>query len=60
MFTYGSAYALVRRGARVPRTGELADLVVLERGLEDGPAESIGEISVDLTMVDGAVVTGRG
>ena len=61
MFTYGSAYATGEEGALGSlEPGKLADLVVLERGLEDGPAESIGEISVDLTMVDGAVVTGRG
>ncbi len=61
MFTYGSAYATgEERALGSLEPGKLADLVVLERGLEDGPAESIGEISVDLTMVDGAVVTGRG
>jgi len=61
MFTYGSAYAA--REEQVLGTlepGKLADLVVLHRGLEDGPPEEIAAVEVDLTMLDGAVVTGRG
>jgi predicted amidohydrolase YtcJ len=60
LFTYGSAYATREEhvlGSLEP--GKLADLVVLAQGLEDGPPETISEIPVDLTMLDGTVAASR-
>jgi predicted amidohydrolase YtcJ len=60
MFTFGAAYAAreeQRLGSLEP--GKLADLVVLDHGLEDVPASEIGEIGVDVTMVGGQVAFSR-
>ena len=57
MFTYNGAYASFEetvKGSLEP--GKLADIVVLTENLLDYPPESIQDVRVAYTLVDGKVV----
>jgi predicted amidohydrolase YtcJ len=57
--TAGSAYVNHFDQTGSIRPGYLADLVVLDRDLLDGPIEEVGHTAVELTMVGGRVVYAR-
>jgi predicted amidohydrolase YtcJ len=57
--TAGSAYVNHFDQTGSIRPGYLADLVVLDRDLLDGPIEEVGHAAVELTMVGGRVVYAR-
>ena len=59
-YTLGAAYAARQEAVRGSVTvGKLADLVVLDRNIFCIPTDEIKDASVDMTMLDGAVVYER-
>lgn len=56
-YTAGAAYAgFDEERVGTIEVGKLADLVVLDRSPWDVPPDSVGDIEIDLTIVDGEIV----